>query len=192
MLDLAQIDGMNGNTQGLEHCRLVVRQTVRDGNQALRGPCHLLSQGSILGSVPRKSKRGTKIRVPLQAERACPAWHSRIYGHPRTASRTLQDHPRRLVPENERTTDLGVSDSSLIEPVQIRSTDSNARDPDDLLARSCHGIGLIVQSQIVTSVDAEDSHSPGGIGFALRDLRISSVRFIGWPRASFPSLLNTG
>ena len=68
-------------------------------------------------------------------------------------------YPRRLVPQNQRSIERGIADSSLRKPVQIRPADANSPDVHKCLAAPRRRAWLIVDAKIAGSVQAYNLHS---------------------------------
>ena len=139
---VAEVEGVDGHAQRLEHGSGDAVHGVGQRMQRLGRPAQVLAQAAVTAAVAREDDVGTEVVMALEAARAAPARHRRVDGDPPAVERPSLDDPRELVADDERVLEAGVPDPALLVPVQVRAADPHGLDAHEALPRSRRAHGL--------------------------------------------------
>ena len=89
---------MDSNTQRFQHSAVFQVQRLRQGEDVLVGPGHILTHCAILGRLSGKIMIPAEIRVTLQAKLAEAAWDDGLDSHLSAFQRPCDHCPGEFVP----------------------------------------------------------------------------------------------
>ena len=99
------------------------------------------------------------MRIALQAEIADATMDVRLHGHPLATARAGLDHAGEFVGGDHRTAQTCGANAPFGVPVQVRSTQPHGLDAQQGLTRARNRQRLLVQAQVVGSVQADGLHT---------------------------------
>ena len=105
--------------------------------------------------MAREAHGRAEVLEPGRTEIARAARDRGIDGDALALARAGGDDARELVPEHERSLELGVADAALEQPVTVRAAETHGGDADEHLARRGRRVRLVVQSQLARPVQPE-------------------------------------
>jgi hypothetical protein len=108
--------------------------------------------------VAGEAARDTEILVAATAWRALPARNRRLESDPLPGSLTCRDSADELVAEDERLIQDCVADSSVREPMQVRSAETDGADLKEELPLVGKRRRLVVKAQVARIVQAKRHH----------------------------------
>jgi len=159
-----QIDGVNGDTQWLQH-RSVGK---------VHGVGHWENQfgwvGEVLHQAPSQRRRAHEldlradVRMSLQTELTVTAVNCRLYGHACAHRRAVHarpegsDHARELMSQLMRFGHFGYPDSPVVEVVNVRAADTHRTHPNEQLTFNRFRARHRFHPHVASSVQSSSSH----------------------------------
>jgi hypothetical protein len=147
---VGQIYGVDGNSQRLEHDSIGVAKSLGDGEAANFWPGNVFSLSAIFLSMPGKTEVCAQVGVPLQAEFASFARHSRVDSHAlpnrQPGISGFFYNRAKFMPENQRALKFCISYAAFAEPMQVRGANANSTDAQQNIAGLHNRFGLFVQT----------------------------------------------
>ena len=156
--EVTQLDGVDGDAQGLEQWDLGVGDRVGDRLKQASWPGHQFPKRTVGGAVTREAQSGTEIGVPGDARGAALTRDGWVDRDPLTGGRARRDHTADLVPEDEGARQPRVTDAAIFVPVQIGATQTHPRDANELLPRARHGVRFVVDLEHAGGMQTQHLH----------------------------------
>ncbi len=158
--DAPQAECVDPHAERLQHCARGVVDRVRQRHGVSRGPGQQLAQRPVGHGVAQEPHPWAQVAAPGRARLARAAGDLRVEGNPLACPRSVDDHARRLVAEDQRPGEDGVADPGFVVPVQVGAADPHGRHPDQDLVRPRDGGRLVGQAEVADAVEAERPHRP--------------------------------
>jgi hypothetical protein len=157
-LELSQVVGVQRHAQRFKHGRSSIAERVRHRVQQSCGPGDELTQTPVVDAMAGKSNRRAEVSVALEALLTDPTWQSRVDGNPPPVVWTTLDDPCELMPKNQRMAELSVTNTTVGEPVQVGTTQTDGGHPNQALPPARKRSGLIGDANIADTMKPGDLH----------------------------------
>jgi hypothetical protein len=159
--NLPQVDGVDGEPERLESGRVVVVHGVGERNEQPQWPGHQRPEPAVGDAVTREARRRAEMALATTAGVALTARVSWLDRDTLPAPRSVRDDAGDLVPEDERPVETCLADRALQEPMAVGSAQADGPDGDQLLPRTGHRVGLVVEAHVTRAVEPGDPHRRG-------------------------------
>ncbi len=166
-LEMAQIDGVDSNPQRLEERYIISLDSVRRRNQQVSRPGYVCGKPAGDREMATEVNLLTQIAVPGIAVRALPAGVSRLDDDAFPSTRSGRDDPTHLVPQHKRLPNPILADCAFLEPVQIRTAQTDRSHANKFLAGQWDRVGLGVEPDVTGAVEPKYVHAAHDSGGSL-------------------------